>query len=54
MTPEEEQREKEIQGVANMLREYPFEIVCRIRKKPKGVKIIYEVTREQMEEAVRL
>lgn len=48
MTPEE-QREKIIQNIAGMLRHTPFTFEFKVMKKPKGIKIVYEVTQEEMD-----
>ena len=52
MTPEE-QREKVIQSIANQLRYTPFTYEFKVLKHPKGIKIIYEVTEEEMNEIVK-
>ena len=48
MTPEEK-REQTIQGLADMLRTSPFQVEFKVKKKPAGIKVIIEVTQEQME-----
>lgn len=48
MTTQEE-REQAIQGLADMLRISPFRVEFKVKKKPAGIKIIIEVTQEQME-----
>ena len=50
MTPEEEKRENVIQGIVDVLREVPFTVEFKVKKKPTGIKVIYEVTQEQMKE----
>lgn len=45
----EEQREKVIQGIAELLRHSTFTFEYRVKKKPEGIKIISEVTQEQLE-----
>lgn len=45
----EEKREQTIQGLADMLRTSPFQVEFKVKKKPAGIKIIIEVTQEQME-----
>ena len=50
---EEELREKAIQSLVEILRESPFNVEFKVKKKPKGVRIIYEVTQEQMDEIQR-
>ena len=45
----EENRELFIQKVAELLRENSFTFTFKVKKKPEGIKIIWEVTQEQME-----
>lgn len=47
MTPEET-REQVIQGLTNLLRFTPFTVEYKVKKKPAGIKVIIEVTQEQM------
>lgn len=49
MTTEEEQREQSIQNIAEGLRGNPFSVVFKVKKKPAGIKIIFEVTQEEMD-----
>ena len=44
----EEKREQTIQGLADMLRTSPFQVEFKVKKKPAGIKVIIEVTQEQM------
>ena len=44
----DEMREQTIQGIAELLRRNAFSVEFKVTKKPKGVKIIYEVTQEEM------
>lgn len=48
MTPEQ-QREQAIQQLADLLRVHPFNIEYQVKKKPHGIKVIFEVTQEQMD-----
>ena len=48
MAPEEI-KEQTIQSLANMLRTHPFSVEFVVKKKPAGIKIIYEVTKEYMD-----
>lgn len=48
----EEKREQAIQNITEMLRTSPFTFEFKVKKKPAGIKIIYEVTQEQMDEIV--
>lgn len=45
----EEKREQTIQGLADILRTSPFQVELKVKKKPAGIKVIIEVTQEQME-----
>lgn len=45
----EEKREQTIQGLVDMLRTSPFQVEFKVKKKPAGIKVIIEVTQEQME-----
>lgn len=47
---EEQQRERVIQGITEMLKINPFRFEFRVKKKPTGIKVIYEVTQEQLNE----
>lgn len=44
----EEQREKVIEGIADLLRCSSFTFEYRVKQKPKGIKVISEVTQEQL------
>lgn len=52
MTEAEEQREQAIQSLVNILRTMPFSVEFKVVKKPKGIKIIHEVTQEEMDAIV--
>ena len=52
MTPEE-QREQAIQSLVNILRTVPFSVEFKVKKKPAGITIIYEVTQEEMDEIMK-
>lgn len=45
----EELREQAIQNLAEILRTTPFKVDFQVVKKPKGIRIIYEVTQEHMD-----
>ena len=45
---QEEQIEGVIQSLAKVLRKTPFSVEFKVVKKPKGIKIIHEVTQEQL------
>jgi intracellular sulfur oxidation DsrE/DsrF family protein len=49
---QESDREQAIEKVAKLLRNNPFSVEIVVVKKPKGIKIIYEVTQEQMDRAM--
>ena len=46
---QDEKREQVIQNIADMLRTNPFTFEFKVKKNPKGIKVIYEVTQEQMD-----
>lgn len=52
MTKEEEAREKAIQSIADVLRRTPFTVEIVVRKKPKGLRVIHEVTREHLDRMI--
>jgi len=45
----EEKREQTIQGLADLMRTKPFQVEFKVKKKPQGIKVIIEVTQEQMD-----
>lgn len=49
---QEEQREHIIQQIANMLRTTQFRVEFAVKKNPNGIRIIHEVTQEQMDEYI--
>lgn len=49
----EEQREQSIQSLADLLRTVPFSVEFKVKKKPAGITIIYEVTQEEMDEIMK-
>lgn len=49
----EELREKAIQDLMNLLRREPFTVEFKVKKKPKGIKVIYEVTQEHLNEMMK-
>lgn len=49
---QEEQREQIIQQIADMLRTTQFSVEFAVKKNPKGIRIIHEVTQEQMNEYI--
>lgn len=46
---QEEKREQVIQNIADMLRTNPFIFEFKVKKNPKGIKVIYEVTQDEMD-----
>lgn len=44
----DEKREQTIQGIADMLQITPFQVVFKVKKRPQGIKVVIEVTQEQM------
>ena len=49
---QDEQREEVIQNIADMLRHNSFTFEFKVLKHPKGIKIIYEVTKDEMDAMV--
>jgi hypothetical protein len=45
----DEKREQAIQVIADMMRDSGFNLEFKVKKKPQGVKVIIEVTQEQMD-----
>ena len=45
-----EEREQAIQGIADMLRTTEFQVEFKVKKRPAGIKVIIEVTQENMNE----
>ena len=45
----EEKREQAIQALTSMLETTPFSVEFKVKKKPAGIKVIIEVTQEQMD-----
>ena len=46
---QEEKREQVVQNIADMLRTNPFTFEFKVKKNPKGIKVIYEVTQDEMD-----
>lgn len=49
MTKEEIARQRVIESITGMLQTTPFTFEFKVVKKPKGIKIIHEVTQEEMD-----
>lgn len=49
MTTEQLQREQVIQGLTDMMQYTPFTVEYNVKKRPKGIRVIIEVTQEQMD-----
>ena len=45
---DEEKRDEVIKGLTNLLKTTPFSVEFKVKKKPAGIKIICEITQEQM------
>lgn len=45
---DEEKREQVIEGIANLLRTMPFSLEYKVKKKPAGIKVICEMTKEEV------
>ena len=46
---DEEKRDEVIQSLVKLLQTTPFSVEFKVKKKPAGIKIIFEVTQEQMD-----
>ena len=46
---QDEKREQVIQNIADILRTNPFTFEFKVKKNPKGIKVIYEVTQDEMD-----
>lgn len=49
METKEVKREQVIQMVAEMLRHNAFSVEFKVKKKPAGIRIIYETTQEELD-----
>ena len=49
----EEQRENVIKNLTEMLRNNPFTFEFKVKKRPEGIKVIYEVTQKQMDAMIK-
>lgn len=50
---QEEQREQVVQNITGMLRRNPFTFEFKVKKRPQGIKVIYEVTQQEMDEMLK-
>ena len=48
MIKEEEEKEQELQKLVEFLRKNPYEITLIVRKHPRGIQIVWEVSEEEM------
>lgn len=53
MNKEDEKREQVIQGIAELMRDNTFTFEYKVKKKPNGIRIICEVSQDDMEEMVK-
>ena len=51
---DEEKRDEVIESLTNLLRTTPFSVEFKVKKKPQGIKIIYEMTQEQMDAMMKM
>lgn len=49
MTAEQAKIEEAIQLVTNLMREMPFTVEFKATDNPRGIRIIYELTQEEMD-----
>ncbi len=45
----EQQREEVIQNVTEMLRHNPFTFEFKVKKNPQGIRVVYELTKDEMD-----
>lgn len=50
----EEKRDAAVQSLIGLLKNNPFTMEYKVVKKPKGIKIIFEVTREEMDALMQM
>lgn len=50
---DEEKREQVIAELADLLRKTRFQVEYKVKKRPQGIKVIIEVTQEQMDAVAR-
>ena len=48
----DEQREQAVQNITEMLQTNPFTFEFKVKKRPQGIRVIYEVTQEEMDALV--
>ena len=48
----QEEQEQAIQFIVELLKTNPVKLEFKVVKKPKGIRIIYEVTQEEMDEII--
>jgi len=46
---QEQEREQAVRSIADMLRRSPFTFEFKVSKRPQGIRVIYEVTQEEMD-----
>ena len=51
---QEDKREQMVQQISSLLRTNPFSFEFKVVKKPKGIKVIQEVTQEELDEVMNL
>jgi hypothetical protein len=49
---EKEKRDFVIDLITNVMRTHDFEIIYKVKKKPKHMKIVFEVTDEEMKDII--
>ena len=50
----EEKRDAAVQSLIGLLKSNPVTVEYKVVKKPKGIKIIFEVTREEMDALMQM
>ena len=52
-TSSENPREQAIKRLSHLLRTTPFTMEFKVKKRPAGIKILYEVTQEEMDQLIK-
>lgn len=46
---QEEQRKKAVEHIIGLIENNPFTFEFKVMKRPKGIRVIYEITQEEMD-----
>ena len=51
---QQEKKEQVIQDLVNLMKLNPMKFEIKVVKKPRGIKVIYEVTQEEMDAMINM